>query len=157
MAEDKKEFEERVIHINRNSKVVKGGRKFSFSALVAVGDHAGKVGVGFGKANEVADAIRKAVADANKNVFSVPLNGQTVPHEVRVKNGGAEVLIRPASPGTGLITGGAMRTVLELAGVRDALGKSLGSNNSMNVAKATVEAVQSLRSRDEILESRGLK
>lgn len=157
MAEDKKEFEERVIHINRNSKVVKGGRKFSFSALVAVGDHDGQVGVGFGKANEVADAIRKAVADANKNVFRVPLNGQTVPHEVRVKNGGAEVLIRPASPGTGLITGGAMRTVLELAGVRDALGKSLGSNNSMNVAKATVEAVQSLRSRDEILESRGLK
>lgn len=157
MAEDKKELEERVIHINRNSKVVKGGRKFSFSALVAVGDHAGQVGVGFGKANEVADAIRKAMADANKNLFTVPLNGQTIPHDVRVKSGGAEVLVRPASPGTGLITGGAMRTVLELAGVRDALGKSLGSNNAMNVTKATVRAIKSLKSRDQILESRGLK
>ena len=151
-----KEFEERVIHINRNSKVVKGGRNFSFSALVAVGNHNGTVGIGFGKANEVADAIKKAMASAHRNLFPVALHGHTIPYNVTEKFSGAKVMIRPASPGTGLIAGGAMRAVLELAGVKDALAKSLGSNNALNVTRATEKAVKSLKSRDFILEKRGL-
>ena len=155
--EEVKEFEERVIHINRNSKVRKGGRDFSFSALVAVGNHNGTVGVGFGKAAEVADAIKKAVADAHRRTFDVQLHGHTITHPVKQKFSGAQVIIRPASAGTGLLAGGAMRAVLELAGVKDALAKSLGSNNALNVTKATVEAIKSLRSREYTLAKRGLK
>lgn len=153
----KSEFEERVVCINRNSKVVKGGRTFSFSALVVCGDHNGTVGVGFGKAKEVSDAIRKASAAAQRSTFQVPLHGHTIPHDIRTKFRGSQIIIRPAAPGTGLIAGGAMRSLLELAGVRDALGKSLGSNNSINVIKATMAAVKQLKSRSYILEKRGLK
>ena len=155
--ENTRELEERVVSINRCSKVVKGGRNFSFSALVVVGDHHGNVGYGFGKANEVADAIKKGVNMARNNMISVPLNGNTVPHDINVKYRGAKVMVRPASAGTGLIAGGGMRAVLELAGVKDALAKSLGSNNSINVVKATFDALKQLRSRQEILEKRGLK
>ena len=157
MSEEVKEFEERVVTINRCSKVLKGGRKFSFSALVVTGNHKGTVGVGFGKANEVSDAIRKASNAAKNNLFKVPLHGQTIPHDITVKHGGAKVLIKPASPGTGLIAGGAMRALLELAGVRDVLAKSMGSNNALNVVKATKKALDQLESRDTILKKRGLK
>ena len=150
------DFEENVVAINRNSKVVKGGRNFSFSALVVIGDRKGKVGYGFGKANEVADAIRKGSEDARRNVFEVPLHGRTLPHEVRTKYKGAQVLLKPASDGTGLIAGGGVRAVLELAGVRDVLAKSLGSNNAVNVVKATVAACKELRSREEIFAKRGI-
>ena len=152
-----KEFEERVVAINRCSKVLKGGRKFSFSALVVTGNHKGIVGVGFGKANEVSDAIRKASNAAKQSTFKVPLHGQTIPHDVIARHGGAKVLIKPASPGTGLIAGGAMRALLELAGVRDVLAKSMGSSNSMNVVRATRNAMEALESRDTILIKRGLK
>ena len=155
--DDNKEFEERVVTINRCSKVLKGGRKFSFSALVVTGNHKGTVGVGFGKANEVSDAIRKASNAAKNGLFKVPLHGQTIPHDVLQKHGGAKVLIKPASPGTGLIAGGAMRALLELAGVRDVLAKSMGSNNALNVVKATTKALNSLQSRDMVLRKRGLK
>ena len=152
-----KEFEERVVAINRCSKVLKGGRKFSFSALVVTGDHKGTVGVGFGKANEVSDAIRKASNAAKATTFKVPLHGKTIPHDIIARHGGAKVLIKPASPGTGLIAGGAMRALLELAGVRDVLAKSMGSSNSMNVVRATRNAMEALESRDTILIKRGLK
>jgi small subunit ribosomal protein S5 len=155
--DDKKEFEERVVAINRCSKVLKGGRKFSFSALVVTGNHKGLAGVGFGKANEVSDAIRKASSAAKINLFKVPLHGQTVPHDVCEKHGGAKVLIKPASPGTGLIAGGAMRALLELAGIRDVLAKSMGSSNALNVVKATQKALDKLESRDAILTKRSLK
>lgn len=155
--DNKEEFEERVVTINRCSKVLKGGRKFSFSALVVTGNHKGKVGVGFGKANEVSDAIRKASNAAKLNTFKVPLHGQTIPHDITARHGGAKVLIKPASPGTGLIAGGAMRALLELAGVRDVLAKSMGSSNSMNVVRATKNALDALQSRDTILIKRGLK
>ena len=155
--DDNKEFEERVVTINRCSKVLKGGRKFSFSALVVTGNHKGTVGVGFGKANEVSDAIRKASNAAKNGLFKVPLHGQTIPHDVLQKHGGAKVLMKPASPGTGLIAGGAMRALLELAGVRDVLAKSMGSNNALNVVKATMKALNQLESRDMILRKRGLK
>jgi len=149
MAQDEnKEYEERVVTINRCSKVLKGGRKFSFSALVVTGNHKGSVGVGFGKANEVADAIRKASNAAKLNLFKVPLHGQTIPHDI---------IQKPASPGTGLIAGGAMRALLELAGVRDVLAKSMGSNNAFNVVTATKKALQNIQSRDSILRKRGLK
>ena len=144
------EFEERVVHVNRCSKVVKGGRRFSFGALVVAGDRGGRVGYALGRANEVADAIRKGSETARRNLIMVPLNENTLPHEVIGKYAGAQVLLRPASPGTGVIAGGAMRTLLELAGVRDVLAKSLGSNNHLNVIKATVNAIEQLRSRDEI-------
>lgn len=144
------EFEERVIHVNRCSKVVKGGRRFSFGALVIVGDRKGRVGFALGKANEVADAIRKASELARRNLVLVTMRDQTLPHEVTGKFSGAKVLLRPASEGTGVIAGGGVRTLLELAGVRDVLAKSLGSNNHLNVVKATMVAIQSLRSRDEI-------
>jgi small subunit ribosomal protein S5 len=158
MAQDEvKEYEERVVTINRCSKVLKGGRKFSFSALVVTGNHKGSVGVGFGKANEVADAIRKASNAAKLNLFKVPLHGQTIPHDIIQKHGGAKVLMKPASPGTGLIAGGAMRALLELAGVRDVLAKSMGSNNAFNVVTATKKALQNIESRDSILRKRGLK
>jgi len=153
--EKKSEFEERVVHINRNSKVVKGGRRFSFSALVVVGDGKGRVGCGLGKANEVADAIRKGGEAAKRVMKPVTMRGTTIPHEALGEFGGAQVLLRPASEGTGVIAGGSCRAVLELAGVRDVLARSLGSNNKLNVTKATMVALDSLRTREEALAIRG--
>lgn len=151
------EYEERVVCINRCSKVVKGGRNFSFSALVVVGDKNGCVGIGHGKANEVSDAIRKGSEIARKSMFKIPMNGSTIPHAVQAKFRGGKVLIRPASQGTGLIAGGSMRAILGLAGVKDVLAKSLGSSNPVNVVKATMNAIQMLRDRDYILAKRGLE
>ena len=148
---EKPEFEERVVHISRNSKVVKGGRRFSFGALVVVGDHKGRVGYGLGKAAEVAEAIRKAGEVAKRNLTHVTMRGTTLPHDSIGKYGGAQVLIRPASEGTGIIAGGPCRAVLELAGVRDVLAKSLGSNNHLNVTKATLNALGKLRTKEEAL------
>lgn len=150
------EFEERVVHVNRCAKVVKGGRRFSFSALVVVGDRKGHVGYALGKANEVADAIRKSTEQAKRNMFSVTMRERTIPHEVLGKFGAAKVLLRPASPGTGVIAGGGVRAVLDLAGVRDVLAKSLGSSNQLNVVKATVVALGQLRSREEVMAIRKL-
>lgn len=149
------EFEERVVHINRNSKVVKGGRRFSFGALVVVGDGKGRVGCGLGKANEVADSIRKGGETAKRAMKLVTTKGTTIPHEAIGEFGGAKVLLRPACEGTGVIAGGACRAVLELAGVRDVLAKSLGSNNKLNVTKATMAALDTLRTREEALAIRG--
>ena len=143
-------LEERVIHVNRCAKVVKGGRRFSFSALIVVGDRAGRVGYALGKANEVADAIRKGGEIAKRNMFPITMKDKTIPHEIESKFGGAFIFMRPASPGTGVIAGGGMRAVLELAGVRDVLAKSMGSTNPLNVIRATVKALESLRSREEI-------
>jgi small subunit ribosomal protein S5 len=148
---EKPEFEERVVHISRNSKVVKGGRRFSFGALVVVGDRKGRVGYGLGKAAEVAEAIRKAGDVAKRDLRTITMRGTTLPHAATGKFSGAEVLIRPAAEGTGVIAGGPCRAVLELAGVRDVLAKSLGSNNHLNVTKATLKALESLRSKQEAL------
>src|ERR1043166_363555 len=148
---------EKVVFINRCAKVVKGGRRFSFSALIVAGDHDGSVGVGFGKANEVSEAIRKASEAARKSMEKVSLNENTIPHEVVGEFDGARVLLRPASPGTGVIAGGGVRAVAEAGGIRDVLAKSLGSSNHANVVKATIAALRSLRRRDEILKSRGIR
>src|SRR6266850_6277470 len=148
---------EKVVFINRCAKVVKGGRRFSFSALIVAGDHDGKVGCGFGKANEVAEAIRKASEAARKSMEKMSLRENTIPHEVVGEFGGGRVLLRPASPGTGVIAGGGVRAVVEADGIRDVLAKSLGSSNHSNVVKATIEALRSLRRRDEILKVRGLR
>ena len=148
---------EKVIHINRSSKVVKGGRRFSFSALIVMGDKQGRVGMGMGKGAEVSEAIKKGGENARSRVAAVSLSASTIPHEVYSEFGGAKVLLRPASPGTGLICGKTVRAVVESAGVKDVLSKSLGSKNSSNVAKATLNALLSLRTREQILKARGLE
>src|SRR5437867_13126084 len=148
---------EKVVFINRCAKVVKGGRRFSFSALIVAGDHDGKVGYGFGKANEVSEAIRKASEAARKSVVKVSLHENTIPHETIGEFGGGRVLLRPASPGTGVIAGGGVRAVVEAAGIRDVLAKSLGSSNHANVVKATMAALRALRRRDEIFKVRGIQ
>ena len=151
------EFTEKTIFINRSSKVVKGGRRFSFSALVVTGDKLGRVGLGLGKGGEVSDAIRKGGENARAKLLNVSLKGPTIPHDVYATFGGAKVLLRPASPGTGLICGKTVRAVVESVGVKDVLSKSLGSKNAANVAKATLGALLQLRRREEIMKTRGLE
>jgi small subunit ribosomal protein S5 len=150
-----RELKERVVEINRVAKVVKGGRRFSFTALVVIGDEHEKVGVGYGKAREVPLAISKAVDDAKKNLFTVPRHGTTITHEIIGRSDAARVLLRPASEGTGVIAGGGVRAVLELAGIRNVLAKSLGTTNPINMAKATVHALRSLRRPEEVARIRG--
>ncbi len=151
------EFEEKVLYINRCSKVVKGGRKFSFSALIIVGDGQGHIGFGFAKANEVSDAIRKGSEAARKNVMTFELEGTSIPHEVTVEWDGAKVLLKPAPVGTGVIAGSKVRSVLELGGVKDVVAKSLGSNNPLNQVRATLKALLSLRNRNRSFALRGIE
>jgi small subunit ribosomal protein S5 len=149
-------LEERVVQINRVAKVVKGGRRFSFSAVIVVGDGAGHVGAGLGKAGEVPEAIRKGVEDAKKNLIRIPMIGTTIPHEVRLTYSASRIMLKPASQGTGVIAGGSVRAVVEAAGIRDILAKTLGSTNPVNVTRATIEALRSLRSAEEISALRGV-
>lgn len=150
-----KEFSEKLIKLNRVAKVVKGGRRFSFSALVVVGDKAGKVGYGFGKANDVSEAIRKGVDRAKKNMVSVPIKRQTLPHMVQGRFKSAEVLMKPAAPGTGIIAGGPVRAIMEVGGINDVLCKSLGSQNPVNIVKSVFEGFDRLMDAREIARGRG--
>ncbi len=151
------DLEERTIVVNRSTKVVKGGKNFSFSALIVVGDKKGRVGMGFGKANELSDAIRKGGEQARRHMMTVPTLGSTITHAVEARFCAAKVLVKPASQGTGVIAGGGMRAVLELAGIQDVLAKSLGSSNQANVVKATFDALKKLRTKAEVMEKRDLK
>lgn len=150
------ELQEKVVYINRVSKVVKGGRRFALTALVVVGDGEGKVGVGMGKSQEVPIAIKKGIEDAKKNMFKIPLQDGTIPHAVLGEFGAGKVLLKPASPGTGVIAGGPVRALLELAGVRDVLSKSLGTDNALNMVKAAAEGLKSLSSPEQIATKRGM-
>lgn len=155
--EREKEFEERVVAINRVTKVVKGGRRFRFAALVVIGDKKGRVGFGTGKANEVPDAIKKAIEDAKKNVIKVPMVGTTIPHDVTGRYGAGSIFLRPASEGTGIIAGGAVRDVLELAGLNDVLSKCLGSRTPINMVRATMAGLRDLKTIEEVAALRGKK
>jgi small subunit ribosomal protein S5 len=150
------QYDERVIAINRVAKVVKGGRRFSFTALVAVGDGNGNVGLGYGKAKEVPAAIQKGMEEAKKSLFNVPLAGSTITHQVVGEHDAARVLMKPAAPGTGVIAGGAARAILEAAGIHDVLAKSIGSSNAINVARATIQGLRALRRPDDVAKMRGL-
>jgi small subunit ribosomal protein S5 len=152
---ERSDLTDRVVRVNRVSKVVKGGRKFSFSALIVVGDLNGRVGAGIGKAKEVTEAIRKGMDVAKRNMITVPMVGTTIPHEVRLKWGAARIMLKPAAPGTGVISGGAMRAVIETAGIKDILTKSHGTNNPINTVRATLAALQQLKTAQQIAELRG--
>lgn len=153
--EKTEEFTERLVKLNRVAKVVKGGRRFSFSALMVVGDKKGRIGIGYGKANEVAEAIRKGVEKAKKNVITINLKGSTIPHAVYGRFKSGKVIMKPASPGTGIIAGGPVRAVVELAGIKDILTKSMGSPNALNIVKATMNGLTSLMNLGEVMEARG--
>jgi small subunit ribosomal protein S5 len=154
--EEREELDERIVDIARVAKVIQGGRRFGFRVIVVVGDNKGQVGVGVGKARSVPDAIRKGAARARRNMTTVALMGSTIPHEVVAEHGGAQVLLKPASRGTGVIAGGGVRAVVEAAGVRDILSKSLGSSNILNVVTATVEGLQGMRSPEQVASMRGV-
>jgi small subunit ribosomal protein S5 len=154
--ENRSDMEEKVLHINRCSKTVKGGKKFSFSALILVGDGQGKIGIGFAKANEVSDAIKKAGESARKNMMNFVLDGTTIPHEITSTWDGSKVFLKPARPGTGVIAGSKVRAVLELGGVKDVIAKSMGSSNPINLVRATIHGLLQLKSRKDVLEQRGI-